>query len=157
MAKPIGTIGNVDSLTVGGVTFVDLTNLIVVGAAWQNSTGTKSSTLRKPGGTAGYQVTSGKTLTLRAWHMAWHDVTAAANDSVIFLYSDNDIGFDSATAFTNPVYMFGTSSRSTANHAVVANTQDGPLFFPVAATKYAGLSPNVTNVSGSILAFGYEA
>ena len=155
MAKAIGTLGNVDSLTIGGVTFTDLTNLIVLtGAvgAINNKT-----TLRKPDGTAGYQVTVGKTLTHRAVMLQIKNSTVTSTTYPKFQYSDNDVGVDTVTAFTNPVFYGGDTFNATfgLNVQALAASNHFPIFWSVPATKYSGINAETANFV--TWTFGVEA
>ena len=63
MAKPIGTLGVIDSITVGGRAFTDLANLVVL--ASKNNTHQYYS-FYEANGTGPYQVPTGKVLQIRA-------------------------------------------------------------------------------------------
>lgn len=156
MAKAIGTLGTIPSLTVGGSVFTDLDNLIVLGGT--NSTNA-FCTLRKPNGTAGYQVTAGKTLTQRALHFT--DLDTAGNSATCsLLYGDTDVGQNAAAAPTTPVYNFGTSAISIVN-AIIAGGLDKnhevSIFFQVPATKYPGATMGAASGIKAVLTYGYEA
>ncbi len=158
MAKPIGTLGTIDTLTVGGRVFTDLVNIIVLGGYITTNT---NSCLRKSNGAAGYAVTSGKTLTISAVR-AQSGVTLSATEGVSgfsLAQADVDVGLDSASALTNPVYDRGTASFRTAylfSAAGQNNVVDvGGISLPVLATKY--LAVNGSSTAMSIMAFGYEA
>lgn len=157
MANAIGTIGNIPTLTIGGRLFTDLTTIIPL-YTHVTSGGNRFGTFRKMGaGTgAGYQVTAGKTMIVYASQMA-ND--AAALETASYAQTDADVGLDSATALTNPVY-FG--SESTTFRAVLGSTTSAAgsvvnlaLSGKVAATKYC--TANGANVSNaSHLAWAYE-
>lgn len=156
MAKAIGTLGNVDSVTIGGFTFVDITNLKMMVAS--TATTGNVCTFRQ-GGSTGYQVTTGKTLTLKAYKAEASSVTAAAGSLFFLFYADNDVGMDTTTARTNQVnYMNGTPGYNFARWSVLANTVEGLIYFPVAALKYPGVGHQLAqNVAINILVAGYEA
>ena len=144
MATPIGTLGNVDTITIAGTTYVDLVNLIFIGGLVTAGNG---ASLRKGNGTAGYQVTAGKTLTLTSVQC-----TLTTAGTATLAYSDNDIGQNSATALTNPVYYFAQTVQF--NMTSTGNTEQS-IYFPVAATKY--VTPVSTTMGGIFAAAGYEA
>lgn len=106
MAKPIGTLGTIPTLTVGGRVFTDLTNLLVLGA--YNGTGTKYATFRKNNTSAGYFVTSGKTLTISALNVQSQD-TSTSTSSVGLGYSTQDVGFNSASEPSADTFQYGNS------------------------------------------------
>lgn len=154
MATPIGTLGTIPTLTVGGRVFTDLTTLKVLHASV--STDTRASTFRAEGATAGYPVTTAKTLTIAAINI--YNISGN-NGKWRFGYADNDVGFDSATALTNPIHMAastdtgfnvpGNSATTWANNGYV-----NPLF-PIPATKYFFVVLSTTSTS-QVVAYGYE-
>lgn len=159
MATPIGTLGTIPSLTVGGQVFTDLTTLIVLYGSV--ATTTRYTTLRKPGATSGYQVTTGKTMTIRAAKINY--ITPTGSPTINFLYGDTDVGINSASAPTNPVYLGGDSSSSCGVLGGTSGASSGPAtygesspFFPVVALKYSAMFLNVT-ATVNILAYAYEA
>lgn len=159
MAKAIGTLGNVDSWTVGGVTFVDLANITVLIGFSTGST--KGASLRKPNGTAGYAV-AGTTLALRAYRTEIRNATATATQIFKIAYADNDAGQDAnPPTLTNGVYYGdGTTSSNTSNlgnYVVLGNAIEGPLFFNVPTSKYTTVVQSFSG-AGTInyTVIGYE-
>lgn len=155
MSIPIGTLGNIDVLQIGSSdygyqTFVDMDNLITIGAGMG---GNGFSTLRLPNGTAGYPVTTGKTLKLRAMSIREPN---ASNKIVQIGYGNTDVGFNSVSAPTTPVYCFGDSYASGGVSQLVvttANIKSAPIRFDVLATKY----PFAESTGGcAVSAYGYE-
>lgn len=160
MATPIGTLGTIPSLQIGGRVYTDLTSLIILGA---DATAGRWGTMRLCSGTAGYQVTTGKTLTISS---VAANSPAGGGSSVYgtILYGNTDVGFQSASAPTSPVYMFGSSTvfpilgAFAASGASVSNYKDTAINinFAVPATKY----PALENSGGAeifMIAYGYEA
>lgn len=152
---PIGTLGTIPSLTDGGVVYPDLSSSLITLHAFV--TGANNTTFRKPGAGAGYQVTSGKTLTIRSIKI---DFLLVSNGCGFTLaQSDNDVGLSIGTAPTNPVYFTATSTDLPLGYGfTVGQSIERPIFFPVAATKYFTL----VGTSGFtktylVTAFGYEA
>jgi hypothetical protein len=155
--RPIGTEGNIPTLTVGGVTFTDLDNLIVVqGQASSNS----NSTCRLPNSTSGYQAVN--TFRVRAAKMRCGNSTAGQYANISPLYSDNDVGLNSATAFTSAVSYAGSGNNffTAGSDGVSADhtrTLEHALFFNVLTTKYFGFAKSgLTNDTG-VQAFGYDS
>lgn len=164
MAKAIGTVGTISTLTIAGFVFTDITsNLIVLIGA--GATVNQRSSLRKPGGGSGYSVTSGKTYTINAMRIMQAADLSAAVVGIKLSYGDNDCGQDTATAITNPVYYLG-SSGAAANPTGVAGangtqgsedpTQFAP-FFGVPATKYTNVELLTSSSRAFFQTFGYEA
>jgi len=160
MATPIGTLGNVDSLTVGGQIFTGNTsNANLITLTGGHSSSTANFTFRSGNGTAGHQVAAGKTLTIYA---VAGFVTAGLGYSI--LYSSNDVGMGTNTAFTGAVYMAGYGSGNPGN--LVANipspTSSGTFYlqFPISFQATTGNYLSMQLVSGSGVAtwyaFGYE-
>ncbi len=152
MATPIGTLGTIDTITVGGRVFTDLTTLKVLRGY---STSTKEFTFRN--GASGYQASN--TLTLYALRM-FNGVGASATSVIgncTLAYSDNNVGLDATGGtFTNPVYYGGSSSLLTlgAGNVVGLNMTEASVNFAVPTTKYPGA---VCNSAASYLtAFGYD-
>lgn len=139
-------------MTVGGRVFTDLTTIISLCGYCSSN---RQFTLRKPGVGSGYAVTTGKTLTIHAAKISC--TSPAGFYGFECVQSDNDIGVDSATAFTNPVYQFGAATPimglNTSSGA--SEMEYGQIAFPVSALKYPGIYTNVGNIQ--VYAWGYEA
>ena len=158
MAIPIGTLGTIPTLTVGGRVFTDLTNLIILYGMSTTSTH-NWSTLRKQNGSSGYTVTSGKTLTINAVTCITPNSTAPA---VSLLYGTSDVGLDSGSAPTGAVYLAGGSSTNTiyisqcaSSGSSLSQISSGSVDFQVPAGKYPCGYMNTQGCSMSTL--GYEA
>lgn len=102
-AAPPVSPGIIPSLTVGGRVMTDLHRLIVLNGYSYNASANYVS-LRLPNGTAGYAVTTGKTLRIVA--ASGHSNAASTLGSVC--YGDNDVGGSGTSAPTNVVYMSGS-------------------------------------------------
>lgn len=139
---------------VGGVTFVDLNNMITLGA-FSSSSG-NYATFRQPNGTAGYAVTSAKTLKLYAMRL---QSAATASQQSQLAYGDNDVGFNTSTVPTNPVYWIGSNSVDILETQTNSNqwSRDGELSirFDIVATKYPFHKGNGTHLQVCTV-FGYE-
>lgn len=150
-AGPVPGQAIVPSLTVGGRVFTDLTNLIVLNLR-VGGVASHVTTARKPGGAAGYQVTSGKTLTLYAMRCISQNTSAAEGT---LGYGDNDKGQDAGTTLpTNPVTWDGSSSNVSIN-TPGSSTLEVPLLFAVPSQKYVFMQEQDTGVNLCTL-FGYE-
>jgi len=155
MAKAIGTLGTIDTLTVGGRTFTDLTNLIILYGLV--STAGRHTTLRLPNASSGYQVTSGKTFKIEA---IFASTSSASAGPVMPFYGDTDVGLDSASAPTNPVYIGGNNNPqaialagNTSGNLVLSNPIPG-MNFSVPAGKYPCVYAGAT--SSLVAVYGYE-
>lgn len=156
--KAIGTLGNVDSLKVGGQVFVDLTNLISLIA---NCLTNSSSGFNQPGASSGYQVPGGKTFRIRAIRYINYATALSATATptrIVLNQADNDIGQDSATAAVNPVFPGGAAHNYSA---IAANgpggsfiSEIGGLDFPIASGKYVGFSAGSTG-GQVVMIYGY--
>lgn len=145
----------VPSLTIGGRVFTDVSSSLIV--LYGNSVGGGALTncgLRLGNGTAAYQVTAGKTLQIRAVKIMTS--VTAANSGCTFLYCDNDIGYRSNTAPTNPIYFGGSVSNFMGDGPFVAGQfTESAINFNIPATKFAGI---ITNGAGVYYYqfYGYE-
>lgn len=143
------------SLTVGGRVFTDLTNLLTF-ACWATGTGSTFGPCVKTGGTAGYQVTSGKTLTIYAV-LCSPDATGSVGFNL--LYADTVVANGgSNSAPTNPIY-FGGGGQTQGNFemqsgAVGVQSSFAPNF-QAPSTKYLSVYNNGAG-NAHCLAYGYE-
>ncbi len=151
MAKAIGTLGTIPTLEIGGVTFTDLTNLKRLAIY---VSGTNNSTFQVPAATSGYQVTVGMTLTIRAAKLYQNTTTQS---QVKFAQSDNDVGINTTTALTNPVYFVNSSSAIFGSSTTAGTQVEMELFMPIAAQKYFTVDANNASGDAIVTAFGYEA
>lgn len=147
-------------ITMGGVTY-PARGLKVLTA--RTDTG-KSTTFRTNFGTAGYVVPALKSFKILAMSLwAADGVTTQANG--LLLYADNDIGWNTATALTNPVY-YGKGatggdqlsipqfSCDTASKIVPASVNQYPIVADVPTGKYISLTGSGATVWCQII--GYE-
>lgn len=159
MATPIGTLGAVPTLTVGGRVFTDLPNLIILYG--KVVTGGRFTTLRRGNDTAGYQVTAGKTFTIGA---IWGTAEVASSQAAInLLYGNTDVGLDSASAPTTPIYLAGDATNVIAAGVALLGAAGTPnasfssfpgLDFRVPATKYPAFKGSA--VGTNLVVYGYE-
>lgn len=162
MAKPIGTLGTIDTLTVAGCVFTDLANIIVLAGIL--TTTANIGTLRKSNGTAaaasGYQVTTGKTYLVRATKI-FNTAAEAAGSGIEIAYGDNDCGMDGTTPITNPHYWgwnvhSGVSPLTSVATSGANISKEFPVFFPVPALKYCSITSASFSNCG-VSTFGYES
>lgn len=143
-------------LTKGNRVFTDLTNLITLHARTA-TTAIRNCTFRKSSATAGYAVTGGKTLYVDVFEIVTVDLTGL---SPIIAQTDNDVGFATATTFTNAVYFCGATTSTFSVFRNNSSLPAGSVFvddhFPVASGKY--LSINSQNDDNGLVAraYGYE-
>ncbi len=152
MAKAIGTLGSVDTITVGDRSFTDLTNIIILHGITATTNG--RCTLRKATGSAGYPVTAAKTLHVYAIRVT---STAASEIKGVMAQTDNDVGMSSATAFTNPVYFAGALTVDMGSSlANIGASYTLACDFTVAAGKFLSYDDNNSGQAAIIVAYCYE-
>lgn len=154
---PIGTIGNVPSVNLGGT---ELPNVVidssrkVLNSRLSCNSATRRSTFRTAAGAA-YQV--GGATAFNTLAIALHQNTVGSEASVNLFYSDNDVGIDGSTAATNPVYYNTFTSTfvnafvlntSTAGNALTSFYQQ-PVQFQAPSSKYLGVECQTTG-SGNV-------
>lgn len=160
MAKPIGTLGVIDTLTIGGRVFTNLASLITLVGGTTDLANPRTVFRKTTSGTATGYAPSGVTFKFAAVHVKVNDVTGDGWLGNI-CYADNDVGFSSATAFTNPVFM--TSGASFTITPFVSSSFDtdnvGESFyypdFVVPSGKFVSMQSGAI-VIGYIWAWGYE-
>lgn len=153
MAKPIGTLGVIDTLTIGGRVYTDLTNLIILHGAVSISG--NPTTFRKANGTAGYQAVN--TLTISS--VVFHCVTASAGVVGNLGYTDTDYGINNGGGVTGAFKYIADSATlpqipfdsTTGNTTITSN-----INFTVATTKYLFFVPG-SSINTIVLAYGYDA
>lgn len=159
MARQIGTLGNIDTITVGGRVFTDTANIIILAGTAPTST-LRNCGLSKQGGSSGaYPVTTGKTYTANA---ALIIGITAANAAADIGQSDNSLVVSGdASSPTNPIYFITNSStpaQGLTTAAAVGATLSLPLGGKIASTKFGFFTTNGSGSAGATcLLFGYEA
>jgi len=126
----------------GGQVFTDLANHVTLFAGV--NTGNWFATAIEGKGTAGFQVPTGKTLTIKAF--VFISVVSSVDQAIKFGYGDNDIGRSSATEPTNSVFAHGltnTTGTSVNEWLAFIKANDlklekriGGINFEVPADKY---------------------
>jgi hypothetical protein len=157
MANLVGTLGTVPALTVGGQFFTDLTNLITL-YGFANGAAPVWTTLRKPYGSAGYQVTAGKTLNLQAAIINTRVAQATIWSTIGYATADGGVNQISAPA--GAVEMIGRDGNdiSQFSHEAVGVVQYGFGSLPIPATMYPFCVDSLaaTTVKATICVMGYE-
>lgn len=146
-AKAIGTLGQVNTIYMGGYSRVVDGTEIFLSAFSSDVTTNVRSNMRKGNGSAGYQVTAGKTLTLQAYRLLAGALATTDNIRITrFAQTDTDIGVNVSTAFGTPVYFGGFTSGDNMACVGNPNVAGGEDFssglglgFTCAATKYVGV------------------
>lgn len=110
-------------ISIGGCTFDDLDNLIVlIGRVTAN---TNHTTMRTMNGSSGYTPSGSKNF--RVWAAKGTSSSASAGNAWQILYSDNDVIIDTGTALTNPVSPGGMSAASSNPYLLpMASSVGGP-------------------------------
>lgn len=153
MSTPIGTLGNVPTLTVGGRVFVDLVNLLILGASCDSSNIVQYGTFRKPNSSSGYTPSGITTFVFSAVH--FQSGVSGTTNFVTVGYGDNDVGSNSATAPTTATVIFGAGSLALVNAGTV---KEVAISFTVPNTKYPYMTKTSINSGDEVyaLAYGYE-
>lgn len=163
MSNPIGNLGTIPTLTIGGRVYTDLTNLKVLIAHMVGNPA--ASSFRLVGGHAGsgYQVTANKTLTVSGLYCQTND----SNGPSMKLYQcDNDATYSNgAFTPTNPIYMEDESASSASNHIYFkfsttagASSELNPMFTVVSTATQRYLTGEITGTGNvTVRAYGYEA
>lgn len=173
MATPIGTLGNVNSITLGGSqAFEPSSGLIMLGA--QMNGNNQISTFRNftAAATSNVGYTPSGSNKFYATGFLVQTVGGGANPDVRLGYADTDIGYGSGTLPTNPIgigfgavavqadsaNMFNFSPDANAATGEFTFRQQTPLkiVFPNGKYPFVIWNNNLSNGTG-ILMFGYEA
>jgi len=156
----VGTVGMVDSLTIGGRTFTDLTNLIsLVG----NVTSGAFTTLRKLDATSGYTPSGSNKFKVHAIKMFLVNASAASNSSLNLGYGDTDSGVGGG-APTTPKYVGNDATNAHIFPIPWVGTANGPIQdtfelaygqpFTIPNTKFPFVTGNA--VQAQVIIYGYE-
>lgn len=152
------------TLQIDGRVYTDLTNLLEFNA--HIDTGNNNCSARASNASAGYAVTALKSLTVTSIRLNWLVAFANAGlDTVTIGYSDNDVGYGTNTAPTNPVYIFGknnqTGGLTTTGLLSLASPPDLKreisFKFVIPAGKYILIQASSGVATVNMQLFGYEA
>lgn len=97
---------------------------------------------------AAYQVPSGKTLRIVGLRL-----NPTGSGSFKLVYSDNSVGYNTVTAFTNKVTCYGTDGKLMLNQETLYRLIDFSISFDVPTGKYPGVEAGT--FSGVITMVGY--
>jgi hypothetical protein len=139
-------------LTAGGRTLPQSNELKIV---WGNSNGNNATLMDQSLVTGtGYQVPVGKTFHVLAMRV----YMSATSGSPSFGYGDTDVGQNSGSLPTNPVYLGqGTLLFGTLPSGLAANTWlEFPCDFKIPAGKYPFYSDSGATVTSQAILIGYE-
>ena len=156
--KVLGTLGNIDTLTIGGRVFTDLTNLIILEMTANTGSGVVYSTFRLSNSSSGYQVTSGKTFTIYAIQAT--SLTSTARISLG--YGNTDVGNDSSSAPTSFVaegHLIVAASPSAEPPRMIIGGGSIVNFvanFSIPSLKYPCFVSDGSGFQGSAFIYGYE-
>lgn len=161
MAQAIGTIGQVDSITMAGRTFTSLSSLIYLYGYGATAGTLFNCSLRLATGSSGYVVTSAKTFTVQAVRFTSSGMTAGDSAQLNSIsQSDNDVGYGTATALTNGVNWAGSASGVLCSiDTIVAHPPQNECQggMTIAAGKYITSRTSGANVPYGIFLLGLEA
>lgn len=160
MSKAIGTLGAVDTITIGNVIFTDVSNLIMVSGYVTDGTN-KWTSFRKPAGSSGYTPSGSKTFHVRAVRI-FSLGTVGNGTGFILGYNNIDLGLSGTTSPSSPIYIGGDSTATLANvvvfgsSVVTGTTIEAVVDFVIPNTKYIFASNAGSASSALIQIFGYE-
>jgi hypothetical protein len=147
MARLVGSLGTIDTLTVGGRVMTDMTNLKILSCIV--NVGTFSSYRRVNQNSGGAYTPSGAT----AFHVK--GVRSSNTGSISNfgnVYGDNDVGFFGGGP-TNPIYEASGNSTNSVGMAALAGISEHPSNFILPNGKYLS---GYFNYNGGAWVFGYE-
>jgi len=163
MAKPIGTLGNVPTTTVGGVSvpFNIPANATMFSLYAGINNGVDFSAMIKANGTSAYQVTAGKTLYIYALKAIYSASNSSASQNAITIgYSSSSLaGFGQASAPSSPTYMFNQAPGDYGLIPIVTSpdyTFESPLDFTVPANDYPFMGSSGNQVNMTVMFLCYE-
>lgn len=151
MAKAIGTLGNIDTITIGERVLTDLSNLIVLYS--ENLAAGGSFTFKRVSTGAAY-APSGVTFLPKVVRLVNPDASARG---ISVGYSDNSVGFSSGTALTNPVRVGGMGQGSGILAPIASTTHQDISTFVVPAGKFVSGEAGSSGQSTRHWIWGYEA
>lgn len=150
MATQFGTLGTIDTITVGGRVFTNLSTLITLLA--HGTAANMHFTARKPFVASGY-APSGVQFNICAVKYT----TNTNQSEPLLAYGDNDVGQNSSSAMTNAVYVLTTGGQMGIMSSNVAGGPAAEIAYTgvlVPSGKYVGGN----NGSGQAVwvIYGYE-
>lgn len=144
------TTGTIPQLEVGGERFTS-PSTVIIGRAYSTTAARLKATFAQDTGSAGYQVPTGFKLRVKAIQVL---ALAAGTARINLAQTDNDVGQDSNTAFTNAVYLAGAAAHYPFFVPVTTGNYDArPCNFTVAAGKYLSMEVN-SSLACAVTIFG---
>lgn len=140
MARAIGTLGTIDTISIGGRTLTQLDSVIVLNGAVNvnNSTGAIGTS------STGYQVPVGFTLKVKCIQF-----NCNLSGNFVIGYCDNDVGFNSATVPINAVLVAGGAPFLAG---IPVTSSEAIVEFDIPAGKY--LLVNTSTGAAGFSVFG---
>lgn len=147
----------IPSLTIGPRVFTDVKNLITL-TGFVNGTTTVNTTMRQLNGSAGYTPSGAKAFRILAIRLQMQLSAVTSGVAGQVLYSDNDVGLNTASAFTNPKYPGNSASSAYVGcQSVLTNTFEAAYDFLVLNGKFPGwTSGSSAYLTQQIFFYGYE-
>lgn len=154
MARQIGTLGTIETVTVGGRVFTDMQNLIILTTGTIG--GALNGTLRQIGSQSGAGYTPSGANNFRA--LAVRAVGYTAGTGIELAQSDNDVGIQAATALTNPVYFGTEDSGGGVPMLFTPNVSNGQDERAISGLILNGkfCSAVTTSTGALVIVYGYE-
>lgn len=152
----IPNIGSSEVVVIGGM-IMPKSNLICLVAYM--ASGSKNATFRKTNGTAGYTPSGTKKFVTRAIEVNAAITAAAGGVDVMLSQGDTDLGMNSASAVSNPVYFGGHNSSyifNAAEYGAAKKFERAIPNFEVANGKYLCVSGTTAMGDKQIHVYGYE-
>lgn len=131
MAKQIGTLGTIDTFSIGGRVITNVSGLITLN---QQALTTNFGGFFLPNGTSGYQVTSGKTFAMLGFRI--YVLAGTTTLGIAFGYGNTDIGNNAGSAPSGAVYLAGTDSNGAFGGLANNGFLEGVTNFNIPSGKY---------------------
>lgn len=160
MAKPIGTIGTIPTVTVNGRVFTDVTNLKILGTYFL--TDGRYSTFRALQGTTGYQVPASSAYIVGASELVTRNSTS--NDVAgftLFSSTAQTAGFDVSSEPGGAVYAFGDTGFTLGTNFfngtnLLSKNNISALNFSATGNLYLNIKGKSSN-NTTVVLYGYES
>ncbi len=146
----------IDTITVAGRVFTNLTNLIILYARMSSGAAENYSTMRTAAGSSGYTPSGSKAFKMSAIKtMNYAPTTTAMLLGIV--QSNNDVGMSSATVPTGQVFPTGGAGNlaiqcSGTSGVTIEETAD----FQIANTKFLSLIAPAQVDDALVKVYGYE-
>lgn len=165
MDRPVGTLGTIPTVTVGGRVFTDLTNLKILSTSLAASSNKYAPLYdTTPGGTPGvYQVPGGKTFIIYAIKYRLEQASGGTSLAGGLFYGDTALADNDAGPLTNPVGAISGNAGITSNADLIFTDTWGTanpnlemsIGGQVPTGKYLHIFQN-TALGSHVTVYGYE-